>query len=163
MENEKIQLYLLTNGKYFSFEDTDQIANTLKLVEDEAKIFRLYSLKFKNPVTYTWLYWLLPGFSLIDRFLTGAIFSGLIKTGLPIFGFFIYTIFFLQKAATLSKQYTPTELFAKSQEYQLSSHSVNMFPIVIILVYALWYIYDGFTINRRVKQYNLSLLMKNSW
>ena len=100
MDKEKIQMFLLSKGKCLPMNEIGNISSKMLKIEDENLIFELYSLEFKNPNTYTLLYWLLPGFAFIDRFFVGSFFTGLLKLFMPI----IILIGFLLSSRGLSDE-----------------------------------------------------------
>lgn len=137
MDNEKIQNFLLSKGKYLPMYGIDAISSKLKSVEDEKLIYRIHALNFMNPMLITLLYWLCPLFFFIDRFFVGSTLSGLVK-------FFILAIiipiFFLVLILT---------------------HEPLLIPIFVVAgIWFLWILIDGFTIYGRVKRYNLSILIE---
>jgi len=109
------------------------LSRKLQLIKDEGLIFKLYSITFKNPTTFTLLYWLCPGFALIDRFFIGSSILGLLKIFMPIIIVVIYLL-------------------------NYSEVDVNTGPALTVLgfgFYFLWILIDGFTVSARVKNYNM--------
>lgn len=154
MEKEEVQNFLQSNAKYLPSSEINTVTNLLKNIEDEDLIYQLYSIQFKNPITYTLLYWLCPGFALIERFFIGSIFIGILK--LPI----IYMILWGQFEKAYRNAINPLEnQFSNAAK---SYSSLNFYEILSVLVglYILWIIIDGFTIKSRVKNYNLTKLDK---
>jgi TM2 domain-containing membrane protein YozV len=77
MENAKIDMYLMTNAKYFSSEEIPFLKNDLEKVED-AKFFHVSSVALKDP-TIMLIVSLLGGNLGIDRFMLGQTGLGIAK------------------------------------------------------------------------------------
>jgi len=146
MENEKIQTFLLSNGKYLPVSEIDSLSVKLQSLEDEASTFRVHSLNFKNPTVLTLLYWLIPGFACIDRFFINGATSGFKKL-FSLIGLFAL---FLGFGGIFRR------LEISSDLYSGLSSLVRLSPFIVL---SIWLVVDGFTIYGRVKKFNLSILL----
>lgn len=135
MENDKIQTFLLIKGKFIPDTSIAYVSSKLQSLQNEISIFRIYSLTLKNPLTFTLLYWLVPGFAIIDRVLLKKGFISYLKIFfLPIF-------------------YVAFKINLDIRELQ------EALGLLVLYLYIGWIIADGFTIYNRVKVTNLSILL----
>lgn len=102
MDPQKVDLFIMTNGKYFTPQHTIHIRERL-LELDESKWVFLQSLQFKDPTTSLIISLLGGGFG-IDRFYIGDIGLGVAKL-LTCGGFGVWAIidWFLIMDATRNK------------------------------------------------------------
>ena len=146
MENGKIQIFLLSNGKYLPVSEIDSLSVKLQSLEDEASTFRVHSLNFKNPTVLTLLYWLVPGFACIDRFFIEGSSGGFRK----VFGLIGLFTLFIVFGGIFRRLEISSDLFSGL------SLLVRLSPFIVL---SIWLVVDGFTIYGRVKKFNLSILL----
>lgn len=105
MDSQKVDLFIMTNGKYFESHQVGHIRDTL-LNLDDAKWGLLQTLQFKDPTT-SLIVSLLGGGLGIDRFMLGDTGMGVGKL-LTCGGFGIWTIidWFMIQGATREKNMT---------------------------------------------------------
>lgn len=77
MDNEKINMYLMTNGEYFPPESIPYIRQKLETLE-ESRMNYLYAVDLKDPKIYLLISIFLGGWG-VDRFLLGDIGMGVLK------------------------------------------------------------------------------------
>lgn len=104
MEENKVDMFLMANGKYFESMQVPQIRDMLLRVDD-SKWVMIQSLNLKNPTT-SLIVSLLAGSLGIDRFMIGDTGLGIGKL-LTCGGFGIWTIvdWFLIQSATKKKNW----------------------------------------------------------
>ncbi|MFN3555568.1 MAG: TM2 domain-containing protein [Bacteroidales bacterium] len=104
MEENKVDMFLMANGKYFENMQVPQIRDMLLRVDD-SKWVMIQSLNLKNPTT-SLIVSLLAGSLGIDRFMIGDTGLGIGKL-LTCGGFGIWTIvdWFLIQGATKKKNW----------------------------------------------------------
>jgi TM2 domain-containing membrane protein YozV len=98
MEAQKVDMFIMSNGKFFEAHDLSAVREKLLLL-DESKWSMLSTIQFKDPTTSLIVSILAGGFG-IDRFLIGDTGLGIGKL-LTCGGFGIWTIvdwFMIQKA-----------------------------------------------------------------
>jgi len=168
MTTIEIQNFLLTKGKFLPMDKIDEVTTKLQNIEEGSKTsFRISSLNFKNPLSLTLLYWLVPGFALIDRFFTKDVTAGF-KKFLIILGMFILSftlnkvalsidplclgggtwIDYLPASAPGEVTYVPSE----------TAHSLVVCGGLINLGIIVGLIIDGFFVYNRVKKQNFTAL-----
>jgi len=111
MEENKVDMFLMANGKYFESIQIPMIRDQL-LKLDDSKWTMLQSLNLKNPTTLL-IVSLLVGQLGIDRFMVGDTGLGIAKL-LTCGGFMIWTIvdWFLIMGITRKKNYEKLQQFA---------------------------------------------------
>lgn len=134
MKKEEIQTYLPNIGKYVALHKTEAVSLKLQSLSNDSLASLEKSPKFKNPKTYTLLYWLLPGFALVDRLIIKNDMLSLLKAfSIPlILVSYIILIDYLFLRISLC---------------------------CLFWAYLFWLIKDGFTVNIRVRNNNLSILL----
>ncbi|TVR40854.1 MAG: TM2 domain-containing protein [Bacteroidia bacterium] len=102
MEEQKVDMFLMANAKYFESEQIPQLKSRLKEVDD-SKWTMIQSIGFKNPTTLLIVSLLVGGLG-IDRFMIGDTGLGIGKL-LTCGGLGIWTIvdWFLIMGATRKK------------------------------------------------------------
>jgi len=102
MDAQKVDLFIMTNNKFFEGHQINQIRDRLLNV-DESKWLMIQTLQFKDPTTML-IISLLGGHFGIDRFVLGDVGLGVGKL-LTCGGFGIWTIvdFFMIMGATREK------------------------------------------------------------
>lgn len=142
MKREFVHNYLMTNGKYFPSSKLGILND--KLEDTNVKEYSV-NLSFKNATLFTILYWFLPLFWLIDRFLVRDYLGGFIKLTLPVFAFLLLNF-----------------------EPSLHQYGVNkdFASAIIFFSWVIWILIDGVTIYNRVKKDNynrvINLIDRNS-
>lgn len=110
MDNAKVDMFLLTNGKYFDAEYLPQIRERL-LQLDNDKWPMIQTLQFKDPFIHL-IISIIGGSLGIDRFLIGDILLGVLKLvtcgGL---GIWYIVDFFLIMPATKEKNLNKLQLY----------------------------------------------------
>jgi len=89
MDAQKVDLFIMTNAKYFEGHQINAIREKL-LSLDDSKAVMLHSISFKDPTTLL-IVSLLAGVFGIDRFMVGDTGLGIIKL-LTCGGFYIWLI-----------------------------------------------------------------------
>lgn len=78
MDSQKVDLFMMINGKYFKGEHLNYIREKLATV-DESKWNRIVSLDFKDPTSIMLVSLIGPGALGVDRFLIGDTGLGVAK------------------------------------------------------------------------------------
>lgn len=89
MDAQKVDLFIVSNGKYFPQESIWNIRERLTAMDD-SRWARLSSIQFKNPIAALILSIFLGGLG-VDRFFVGQIGAGILKL-ITLGGFGIWTI-----------------------------------------------------------------------
>ena len=89
MDSQKVDMYIMTNGKFFESYQLIEIRDRLLLLDD-SKFIMIYSLNLKDP-TISLIVSIVAGNLGIDRFIIGDIGLGVAKL-LTCGGFYIWTI-----------------------------------------------------------------------
>ncbi len=110
MEENKVDMFLMANGKYFESESIPQIRNRL-LEIDNSKWGMIQALDFKNPTTVL-IVSIIVGYLGIDRFMIGDTGLGIGKL-LTCGGLGIWQIvdWFLIQDATKQKNFSKLNQF----------------------------------------------------
>ncbi|TVR83423.1 MAG: TM2 domain-containing protein [Saprospirales bacterium] len=116
MDNQKIDMFLMTNAKYFESHRLPLIRERL-LKMDDSKLLHIQTLNFKDP-TMMLIVSLLAGTLGIDRFLIGDVGLGVAKL-LTCGGLGIWAIvdWFLIMGATRDKNMEKLEIATASYSY----------------------------------------------
>ena len=104
MEQNKIDMYILTHQKYFPVEKLSDLRKALTYI-DESKFDLLDSIELKDPMT-VFLISLFFGWLGIDRFMIGDIGMGVFKllTG-GVLGIFTFIDWFIIRKRTKERNY----------------------------------------------------------
>ncbi|MEY2648246.1 MAG: hypothetical protein RLZZ45_57 [Bacteroidota bacterium] len=110
MDNNKVDMFILSNGKYFESNQLMQIRERL-LTLDDSKWSVIQTLQFKDPTTSI-IISILAGTWGIDRFIIGDTGLGIAKL-LTCGGLFIWTVvdWFLIMDATREKNFIKLQQF----------------------------------------------------
>ena len=110
MDNNKVDMFILSNGKYFESNQLMQIRERL-LTLDDSKWSVIQTLQFKDPTTSI-IVSILAGTWGIDRFIIGDTGLGIAKL-LTCGGLFIWTVvdWFLIMDATREKNFIKLQQF----------------------------------------------------
>jgi TM2 domain-containing membrane protein YozV len=110
MDNNKVDMFILSNGKYFESNQLMQIRERL-LTLDDSKWSVIQTLQFKDPTTSI-IISILAGTWGIDRFIIGDTGLGIAKL-LTCGGLFIWTVvdWFLIMDATREKNFIKMQQF----------------------------------------------------
>ena len=110
MDNSKVDMFILSNGKYFESNQLMQIRERL-LTLDDSKWSVIQTLQFKDPTTSI-IISILAGTWGIDRFIIGDTGLGIAKL-LTCGGLFIWTVvdWFLIMDATREKNFIKLQQF----------------------------------------------------
>ena len=110
MENNKVDMFILSNGKFFESNQLMHIRERL-LTLDDSKWSVIQTIQFKDPTTSI-IISILAGTWGIDRFIIGDTGLGIAKL-LTCGGFFIWTVvdWFLIMGATREKNFLKLQQF----------------------------------------------------
>jgi TM2 domain-containing membrane protein YozV len=110
MDAQKVDLYMMTNAKYFESHLIMQIRDRL-LATDDSKWSMIQTIQFKDPTT-SLIISLVGGHLGIDRFIIGDVGLGVAKL-LTCGGLFIWTVvdWFLIMDATREKNLAQLRMF----------------------------------------------------
>lgn len=113
MDAQKVDMFMITNAKYFESNQIYNIRNLL-LELDDSKWPYISSIQFKDPTTIL-IVSLLAGLFGIDRFMIGDVGMGIGKL-LTCGGFYIWAIvdLFLIMGATREKNLETLMMYARS-------------------------------------------------
>jgi len=78
MDSQKVDMFMMTNAKYFESHQANSIRETLLNLEDESKWNTLQATSFKDPTTAL-IISLIAGLFGIDRFFLGDVGLGVAK------------------------------------------------------------------------------------
>ncbi|WP_177765233.1 TM2 domain-containing protein [Flavobacterium sp. I3-2] len=112
MDAQKVDMFMMTNAKYFESHQIYNIRNLL-LELDDSKWAYISSIQFKDPTTIL-IVSLLAGLFGIDRFMIGDVGIGIGKL-LTCGGFYIWAIvdLFLIMGATREKNFETLMMYAR--------------------------------------------------
>lgn len=78
MEQNKVMMFMATNGSKFSDRQKAIIMEKLKSMPDD-NFIAIQTMSFKNPVVWLILYLFVPLFCIIDRLILGEVGLGVLK------------------------------------------------------------------------------------
>ena len=155
MENDKVSIFLLRNGKFFNKKDINDVERIVSKVDTDS-IANLSVLRFRNPLFMSLLSFVLGIFG-VDRFLLGDIKRGILKAlTLPIQ---MISSIFLFKGLDLQQNNVFEDVLlgvAQTNSFYLTASPV-LFSISALLF--IYYIVDIFLIYRDTYKYNYRILV----
>jgi len=139
MDKSFVNNFLIANGKYFP---SNKLGRVGLLMEQSSVSEYAVNRRFYNPLVITIIFWVFLPFQLFDRFVLRDWFGGILKLIIPLICGIV--------------------LYYNQNIYYLNNNTDLLVKIVavVIILWGIWTVVDGFTIYHRTKKANYRALLR---